>query len=707
MDILREAICEPLEYTFDNCKDAFIKVGILPKIANNKKVVYYNCASSFDIETTSFNEVQSTGKIEKRAIMYIWKLCIEGVIITGRTWNEFLYVINEMVEWYNLSTQKRFVIYVHNLAYEFQYIRKWLNWAEVFSLEKREPIRALTIDGIEFRCSYKLSGYSLSKLSEHLILYKINKLVGDLDYSLIRNSKTTLTEKENRYCINDVLVVVAYIKEYIEREKYIFNIPMTKTGVVRNYSRNYCFYAGGGKKDNQNVYKEYRLLMKNLVFNSNDYIVLKRAFSGGFTHSNPLYTRQIVKNVYSFDFTSSYPYVMISEKFPMTAPMYTEITSSSQLDKLLNNCCCCFDIKFEGITSKVLFENYISESHCRQLKNFISNNGRIVKADSLITTLTEQDFFIIKELYDWDKITIYNFRYMYKNYLPKNFIKAILELYSKKTILKGVEGSELDYLLSKEMINSTYGMTVTDICRELIKYNENEWLSEKPDIEEAICKNNKSVKRFLYYPWGVWVTAYARRNLFTAILELKDDYIYSDTDSVKFINYDNHKEYFTAYNKDVLNKLNKAMKYQRLDINLTKPKNIHNEEKQIGIWDFEGIYSRFKTLGAKRYMTEKDGKINLTVSGLNKGFAVPYMLEKYGDNIFEKFDDNLYIPENYTGKNCHTYIDDETSGIIEDYQGNIDKYYEKSSMHIGKTDYSLSLTDNFIKYLKGVQDGVE
>lgn len=707
MDTLREAICEPVEYNFNNCKEAFIKIGILSKVSNNKKVVYYNCSSSFDIETTSFNEVQSTGKIEKRAIMYIWKLCIEGVIITGRTWNDFLYLINEMVEWYNLSPQKRFVIYVHNLAYEFQYIRKWFDWAEVFSLEKREPIRALTVDGIEFRCSYKLSGYSLAKLSEHLIMYKINKLVGDLDYSLIRNSKTKLTEKENKYCINDVLVVCAYVKEYIDREKYIFNIPMTKTGVVRNYSRNYCFYAGGKKKENQNTYKEYRFLMKNLVFNSNDYTVLKRAFSGGFTHSNPLYTRQIVRNVYSFDFTSSYPYVMISEKFPMTAPMYTEIKSSSQLDKLLHNCCCCFDIKFESIRSKVLFENYISESHCKQLKNFISNNGRIVMADSLITTLTEQDFFIIKEMYEWDKITIYNFRYMYKGYLPKNFVKAILELYGKKTMLKGVEGSELEYLLSKEMINSTYGMTVTDICREQIKYDENNWISEKPDIDEAIRKNNKSVKRFLYYPWGVWVTAYARRNLFTAILELQDDYVYSDTDSVKFINYDKHKEYFTMYNKEVLNKLNKAMKYHRLDINLTKPKNIHNEEKQIGIWDFEGIYSRFKTLGAKRYMTEIDNKINLTVSGLNKGVAVPYMLEKYGDKIFERFDDNLYIPENYTGKNCHTYIDEETSGVIEDYQGNIDNYYEKSSMHIGKTDYSLSLTDNFIKYLRGVQDGVE
>lgn len=707
MDTLSRALNETIEYDYLDCEKAFREAGVLSKVTDNKKVTYYNAAASFDIEATSFKVVQSTGQEDKRAIMYIWKLCIEGVIISGRTWDAFLYVINKMVEWYNLSPEKRFVLYVHNLGYEFQYIRKWFDWVEVFSLEKREPIRALTADGIEFRCSYKLSGYSLVKLSDHLIKYKVKKLVGDLDYSLIRNSKTKLTEKENQYCVNDVLVVVAYIKEYIEREQYIYNIPMTKTGVVRNYSRNYCFYAGGKKKENQAVFKEYRTLMKSLVFTPDDYIILKRAFSGGFTHSNPLYTRQIVKNVNSFDFTSSYPYVMISEKFPMTAPMTVQISSSSQLDKLLNNCCCCFDVQFEGLRSKVLFENYISESHCRQLRGQIVNNGRVVQADNLITTVTEQDFFIIKEMYEWDKMTIYNFRYMYKGYLPKNFVRAILELYGKKTQLKGVVGSELEYLLSKEMVNSMYGMTVTDICRDEISYTDNIWSNNKPDIEEAIKKNNKSVKRFLYYPWGVWVTAYARRNLFTAIMELQDDYIYSDTDSVKFINYEAHKKYFEKYNAEVLEKLKKAMRYHRLDIELTRPKNIKGEEKQIGIWDYEGIYSRFKTIGAKRYMVEKDGKINITVAGLNKGTTVPFLLDKFGDKIFENFDDELYIPPDYTGKNCHTYIDEEYSGIITDYQGNTAEYYEKSGIYIDKTDYSLSLADNFIKYLQGVQDGFE
>lgn len=87
-------------------------------------------------------------------------------------------------------------------------------------------------------------------------------------------------------------------------------------------------------------------------------------------------------------------------------------------------------------------------------------------------------------------------------------------------------------MTAKEMLNSEYGMMVTDIMRDEIIYEE-DWESSTPSIEEAIDKYNKSKSRFLYYPWGVWVTAYARRNLFRTIYKVKEDFIYADTDSIK------------------------------------------------------------------------------------------------------------------------------------------------------------------------------
>lgn len=645
--------------------------------------------------------------------MYEWTLCLSGYIIIGRTWEDFIDVCKRICSFYNLSQDNRLIIYVHNLSYEFQFIRKRFEWYKVFSLDKRKPIQAVSNCGIEFRCSYYLSGYGLAKLSDQLIKYKVNKMVGDLDYDLVRHSETPLTEKELGYCRNDCLVVVAYIQEQIERLGNITKLPLTKTGYVRKYCRDMCLYDGKTHTKNTNKFHKYRRIMKILTITPKEYELCKRAFMGGFTHANAKYSCCKMEKVSSFDFTSSYPYVMISEQFPMSKPEKIFIKSEKELYDNLKNYCCMFDIEFENLKSSQLYENYISKSHCRKLEDFVENNGRIVSAKRLSTTITEQDFTIIKLFYTWEHMTIRNFHRFKKNYLPRDFVLSILNLYVNKTTLKGVEGKEIEYLESKERLNSCYGMCVTDICRDEILYTDEMWDSESPNIEEAIDKYNKSVKRFLYYPWGVWVTAYARRNLFTGIYAFKDDYIYSDTDSIKVINVDKHMDYINKYNDLVLHKLKRAMDIQGIDIELTKPKNKKGEEKQIGIWDYEGEYEYFKTLGAKRYIVKKkdilevDGKkydYSITVSGLNKTVAVPYLLEKYGEKIIDSFDDNLYVPPQYTGKMTHTYIDDEKCGSIVDYLGNIGYFNELSAVHLEDCDYDLSLSDVYVNYLLNIKE---
>lgn len=703
-----------LIHNYDEIKDAVIKAGIFTKCKDNKRIEYYNVPCAFDIETTSFY-VQSTGKPQKQAIMYIWTLSINGVIIQGRKWEQFLEVCEFLKDWYDLSKDRRLIIYVHNLEFEFQFMHKWFEWEEVFSLKKRQPVRALTTYGIEFRCSLKLSGYSLENLGKNLTKYKVKKLVGDLDYSKIRNSKTELTDTELSYCVNDVLVVTAYIREYIERVQYIYQIPNTKTGEVRNFARSYCFYGGGKRDENKDTYHNYRHLMSLLTLTAEDYVLLNEAFAGGFTHANAMYSGDTVSDAHSMDETSAYPYAMISEKFPMSSPRHIKIESEKQLFFLLNRYCCFFVLELWDVRDKLYTDNYISKSHCRNLENAELNNGRVVDCDYLKMVCTEQDFLIINSTYSYSKMRVSNFRYMIKDYLPTNFVKAILQLYGDKTTLKGVEGREVDYLLSKERINSMYGMTVTDICRDKIIYSPVDWTAEKPDIEEAISKTNKSVKRFLYYPWGVWVTAYARRNLFTAIIELGTDYIYSDTDSVKFKNLDAHKNYFINYNNQVVNKLKQSMQFHRLPFELTCPKNKKGEPKQIGIWDYEGKYDKFKTLGAKRYMVQKPGILTiedktydyaLTVSGLNKGKAIPFLLDRFGNNIFDEFKEELYIPPEYTGKLTHTYIDEECRGTITDFQGHTEEYYEKSAVHLEPADYHLSIDQLYIDYMLGKHDEV-
>ena len=668
-------------------------------IRTNKKIEYYNIPCAFDIETTSYKKPTEIG-FQKVSIMYEWTLGINWVIMVGRTWEEFKLVCEKLTEYFDTFKNRRLIIYIHNAGFEFQAMRKHFKWLSIFSLKERKPVQMITKDGLEFRCSYALSGYSLSNLSSQLTKYKVKKQDGDLDYNLIRHTQTPLTEKELKYCIYDVIVVMAYIQEKIEREGNITKIPLTKTGYVRNYCRNSCYYEDKSHRKNIDKYLKYRELMKKLTLTSEEYVLLKQAFMGGFTHANPFFSTGVFTNVYSFDFTSSYPYVMISEKFPMSKGEEYVIKDYEDLETCIQNYCCILDISLVGLKPKVRFENYISSSHCRKLQNAVENNGRVVSSDYLETTITEQDYFIIRYFYSWEDIIIKKCIRYRKSYLPTDFIKAILKLYVDKTQLKGVVNREIDYMISKENINSCYGMCVTDICKEDINYDANDdWSKTPPDIEKLISKYNKSKRRFLSYPWGIWVTAYARFNLFTGICEFKDDYIYSDTDSIKVKNIENHKTYLDRYNQLVLHKLRKAMEYHKLPLDMCSPKTIKGEVKTLGIWDYEGVYNKFKTLGAKRYMVEKDGNISITVSGLNKKITVPYLIKKYENKIFENFNDNLYIPPEYTGKMTHTYIDDEMMGTITDYTGITTSYHELSGTHLEPCDYSMSLSKKYIDYL--------
>ena len=673
---------------------------------------YYNCPCAFDIETTSFIDSNN----EKSATMYVWMLGINGLCMIGRTWEEFIDVINVIVEILQLDENNRVVIGIHNLGYEFQFIRHYFVWENVFSVDIRKPVYAITKNGIEFRDTLILSGYKLETVGKNLHTYKVKKMIGDLDYSKIRNCKTKLSEKEKVYCINDIKIVMAYIQECIDTESDITKIPLTKTGYIRRYVKNACF----GLDITEKNYKkwDYMELIQSLTLDPEEYRMLKRAFCGGFTHASPFYSGKICENVMSMELTTSYPTQLCLPKFPMSKGEIHNISSKKDFEESLKLYCCLFDIEIENLQSKFMYDAYISRSRCIQCDNPIISNGRVVSADRIVMTLTEQDYNIIKNVYTWDKIKIGKMYRYKRGYLPRDFVRSVLELYKSKTELKGLEGNDkngvpysVTYLNRKEMLNACFGMTVTDIVRDDIIYQD-DWKEETPDLNESIEKYNSNKGRFLFYPWGVWTTACARTSVWSAIFNLKDDYIYSDTDSVKFKNPEKHMEYFEKYNRIITEQLNETCKHFGFPEDYVHPKNNKGEEKQLGIWDFDGLYQKFKTLGAKRYILqysndhkngESAGDYSLTVSGLNKKITLPYLLKKYGAKIFEAFSDGLYIPNGYTGKNTHTYIDDVQSGTLKDYQGNVARYNEYSSIHLGSSDYSLSISQEYINFLLNIK----
>lgn len=720
------------------------------KNSNPDRITYgkknlWNIPCSFDIETSSYKVMGN-----KRATMYLWSLNINGSTIVGRTWDEFVEIIDFIAE--HMQTDKNIlIIYVHNLSYEFQWMRNWLKIKEVFALEKRVPIHVTLENGIEFKCSYKLSNYALAYIGEKLIKkYNITKDVGAIDYSTVRHWLTSLTDTEIWYNVHDNQVVTSFIQEKIENEGGLQNIPLTNTGYVRQYCRNYCFTQFA--KDEKIIKKNkarYHERMKSLrIVSQCEYDQQHDAFAGGFTHTAPNWSGITVFDCGSADLASSYPAVMCMKKFPMgRGTLLGQLTIEDVEFWIKEGFCLLFTLILNDVEPLFKWENYISVSKCSILSDdYVANNGRVAFASKLQVVVTEQDWDIIKKCYKFKNPEFHNVRIYPADYLPRPFILSILHLFKNKTSLKGVDGRETEYMVSKNMINSAYGMSVTNIIRDIIEYsNVDGWLTSEAGVSEQIQRYNNSYNRFLFYGWGVWVTAHARHNLWEAIFEFGPDYVYADTDSIKGVNFDNHLGFFDLYNFKIEKQLRAMCKYWKIDFNLCQPKTIDGEKKLIGVWEREETYRRFKAIGAKRYLFEyMDGSLWFTISGVQKKTGVPYLLYEYSnpdyldlyklaynprfdqkkaseeawdkihelhdngllpyEKIFEVFNDGLYFPDWSTSKQTLTYIDKPVIDVCTDYQGKKVLTYELSSIHMEPQSYYLSQTADYINYLRGFRD---
>ena len=687
-------------------------------VVKSKGVRYFNHPFSFDIETSSFKIGE-----EKFACMYIWMMSVNGTTVYGRTWSEFEWFLEEIRIRLKLDFFNRIIIYVHNLAYEFQFLISHVEFSEVFARKKRHPIKALANSSFEFKCSYFLSGMSLDKTAENLTSIKIEKLKG-YDYRKIRHSKSILTDKELEYCEHDVKILHYYIlEEMAKNDNDISKIPLTKTGYVRRYCREYI-----KKHTNYKRYREH--ILKEAPLDEELFILLNKAFAGGYTHANCIYLFLKIADVHSIDFTSSYPAQMIAHKFPRGKFHKVELTSLQQFYKFIETFACVFEIRLFNVKAKTSHHIW-SSSKCdygtNETFNAVIDNGRLVSSDEIYTRMTDVDFKTFCKFYDFDKtqIGINNFWYTEYGYLPKELIECILKFYSDKTTLKDVAEKVVEYLVSKGMINGIYGMCVTNPVNDEILFEEDTWDKSRPSIKEALSKAYNSVNQFLCYQWGVWVTAWARYELLNGVLEIGEDCIYCDTDSIKFVNLQKHQQYIDNFNIYMMDMLKATCKYYNIDKNLLHPKDIKGTEHWLGIWTYEGRYNFFKTLGAKRYMynyfnkKKQRDETHITVSGLTNAYINPsdyksdtelsekltptqYILDHGG---FDFFTNEMEIPITHSKRLTHTYIDDRPYRCeLTDVDGITTVVSEYCYIHMEPSTFSMKLSDNFIEYLIGIED---
>lgn len=656
-----------------------------------KTTKYCNDIFTFDIECTSawledgkiigYRKGESNeywNNLQAVALCYIWQFSCNGVVYYGRELRDFIQVLND------LPADANIIIWVHNLSYEFMFLSNIITWYKVFARSPHKPMKCNSKEypNIEFRCSYFLTRLSLETWGKQL---GVEKAVGDLDYDVIRTPLTPLTEAELNYCKQDCLVVEAGIKEYLKRYGKQHKIPLTQTGTVRQVV-----------KDMLTADADYVKKIKKLVpADAHEYKRLQTVFAGGYTHANQLYAGKLVEEyIEHYDFASSYPTVMVAEKYPMS-PWYYNGVNEIPADSEFENNAFIFFLRFSQLNS-ISFNTYIQASKVTG-KGFSFDNGRILHADVLTMYVTEQDYITIRNNYEWEAMEVLRVWRCRKDYLPSKFTNYILELYANKTELKDVAGMEELYLQSKQYINSMYGMSVTAIVQASVELDKDEWYIQ-PLTEDVVNHklkmlshyNPREKRYFLSYSWGCWVTAYARRNLWKCIESCDNDVLYCDTDSI-FVR---GKQDFSWYNKEITDKLYKACETNGLDFQKTRPKTPKGKEKPLGVFDREEDCIQFKTLGAKRYVERRaDNKLYLTVSGINKK-----AVELLEDNI-DNFEDGFNFDKDadcVTKKMC-TYLTDIPQCTYPD--GYVSTYTH--GINLRRTGYLLTLTDeysNLIKY---------
>ena len=567
------------------------------------KIKYKDAICAFDIETTRFPDIE-------QSILYVWMFHLKQLDLTivGRTWEEYDKLLKQVLEELEDNT---LCIYVHNLSYEFQFLRAIYNFSqdEVFAVDKRKVLKCTMYDSrIEYRCSYLHSNMSLAEYAKKMGVAH-QKLSGDeYDYTKTRYPWTPLTDKELQYCTHDVIGLCEAIETEMKADgDNLYTYPLTSTGYVRR----------DAKKAMRTVSQSY---VKNQLPDIEVYKMCREAFRGGDTHANRYYAGRVIKNVKSADRSSSYPDVQCNCEFPVSEFFRAGPMDFDRLIHLIT-------VRKKAVLMRVAITNlrltdefwgcpYLSRDKCRRIERGVFDNGRILSADYLETTITDVDLRIIIDQYSFDDLCAFDVAYARYGKLPKPLIAETIAYYKAKTELKNVSGQEIYYMKSKNKLNSIYGMMAQDPVKQSIIFADGDWKSGEESMDELLDASNR--KAFLCYQWGVWVTAWARYRLQEGIKLAGDNFVYCDTDSVKYIGEIDWAE----YNKQLIADSLKSGAYA------TDPAGITH---YMGVYESDGEYAEFKTLGAKKYAyTYKEGgETHVTIAGVNKRKGGKE-LDKYG-----------------------------------------------------------------------------
>lgn len=667
----------------------YIKDAPIVKIGKKRYIKLY---AGYDTETT---------RINKRSYIYHFQLGINSECFGFRTWEDFLSILDHMHMCIHRGHRKSkklptLLIWVANLSFEFQFLKDRKEF-EVFATAPRQPLSA-KYGAIEFREALKISGSNLDHLARTFCTTR--KLVGDLDYTKIRNSSTPLTPQEIKYCENDVIILCEFAQYIFKNAPIWGTVPYTFTGILRRE----C-------KEAAKKLKGWNYTIRERYFTEQEYnVYMHYLYRGAFVHANRAYAGYILQGdteVCSYDKKSSYPAQMMQQLYPTSK--FKEVPEFKEY--YIKKYCCILDVVFYNI-NQTSYHSIESAHKCIDVLGGQWDNGRLMRAEAVHVLLTEVDYEVYKTFYRWDHMKVLSCKIAYKGQLPRFLIDKVLKYFDLK---ESTPKDTTEYFISKQRVNSFYGMCCSrHHFRENI-YKAGEWTTQAAENRDGTIKTFDDFIKddFLLPAYGIWITAYARADLLLkAVWPNRHYVVYCDTDSVYFCN---------GFDVTKLLDHNKYLE----DINL---KGRQANYPRLGCYEFEGRYKRFKTLGAKRYVKEyyredmpkhrykitdiKKGirhydrhyylslnKVNQTIAGLGKNVLLEYCNKTHKD-VFEVFDNSMDINSIFTQKLTTHYEDKPHSNIV-----NGELMQELSSVSLMPSDFAIHMSKEYLLLLATVKKG--
>lgn len=443
-----------------------------------------DCYYEADFETSN-NWQPGLDPRECKTWVWLWSLTEIGnlereKVAYGSDIHSFLFACDK------LSQDKTIVVFFHNLKYDGSYLLNALPLSQVQTvIDDFGRFYSIKWNNVHFWDSLKKINASVEKIGNDFQTHY--RKIMDFDYSN-RSAGYTPTLKDIEYAQNDVLVMSEALSELLKAGMK----GMTVSGDAFKLAKN----SLGWKK------------FEKLFPSDNTVDALVRpSYFGGWVYLNPKYANKLINAVYYIsDDNSEYPAVCVNEPLPYGRPVFVDEIPKKSL----------FVIKFKAVARlKEGFFPFVS----------MKGNFRYCQTDLLVETdglesftMTSVDYWAFLEYYD---VSIYKVEWILKFKSARGiFADFINTNYEIKKTSKGAKKE-----VAKLKLNSFTGRMAMNPQRR----------AKTPILKDGVLGFERGEIDYIdsiYPAFTSFITAYGRRYVHDIACKLKDNFIYSDTDSV-------------------------------------------------------------------------------------------------------------------------------------------------------------------------------